>query len=118
MADAEIDPRTLANPLVRGELGLRFYAGVPLRTRDGYNLGTLNVIDTKPRQVTNDELATLEDLAAIVVDELELRLAARGEAERLTQARADFIVTVSHEFTDTARCHLWRCQVPREVRAR
>ncbi len=97
VADAKLDPRTLTNPLVRGELGLRFYAGVPLRTRDGYNLGTLNVIDREPREVTEQELAALEDLAAIVVDELEVRLAARGETERLNRARADFIVTASHE---------------------
>ncbi len=38
--DAVRDPRTLANPLVAGEFGLQFYAGVPLRTPDGYNLGT------------------------------------------------------------------------------
>lgn len=68
-----------------------------LKTRDGYNLGTLNVIGTKPREMTEEEIATLEDLAAIVVDELELRLAARGEQQRFTQARADFIVTASHE---------------------
>jgi signal transduction histidine kinase len=106
VADAGIDPRTLANPLVGGELGLRFYAGVPLRTSDGYNLGTLNVIDTKPRQVTKEELATLSDLAAIVVDELELRLAARGHEERLNQARVDFIVTASHELrTPLAAVH-------------
>ena len=97
VADAKLDPRALTNPLVRGELGLRFYAGVPLRTSDGHNLGTLCVIDTKPRKATEEELATLEDLAGIVVDELEVRLAARGEAERLNQARADFIVTASHE---------------------
>jgi signal transduction histidine kinase len=97
VADAEVDPRTLDNPLVRGELGLRFYAGVPLRTSDGYNLGTLNVIDTKPREVTEDELATLGDLAAIVVHELDLRLAARDEAERLTRARIDFIAIAAHE---------------------
>lgn len=77
VSDARADPRTLANPLVAGELGLRFYLGVPLTTADGYNLGTLNVIDVEPREVTEDEVATLRDLAAIVVDELELRLAAR-----------------------------------------
>lgn len=97
VTDAEVDPRTLTNPLVRGELGLRFYAGVPLTTRDGHNLGTLNVIDIKPREVSEEELATLQDLAAIVVDELEVRLAARGEAERVVQDRADFLVTASHE---------------------
>lgn len=83
--DAATDPRTLENELVRGELGLRFYAGVPLRTADGYNLGTLNIIDTKPRELTPDELDTLEELASIVVDELELRLAAR----RLSRAAAE-----------------------------
>lgn len=74
--DAATDPRTLDNPLVRGELGLRFYAGVPLTTADGYNLGTINIIDTEPRELTSNELAMLEQLAAIVIDELELRLAA------------------------------------------
>ena len=50
VTDAAIDPRTLANPLVAGEFGLRFYAGVPLTTHDGYNLGTLCVIDHEPRE--------------------------------------------------------------------
>ena len=74
--DATTDPRTLENPLVRGELGLRFYAGAPLRTADGYNLGTLNIIDREPRRLRAEELDTLTQLAEIVVDELELRLSA------------------------------------------
>ena len=74
--DAATDPRSLDNPLVRGELGLRFYAGAPLRTADGHNLGTINIIDRKPRELSVHELETLEQLAEIVVDELELRLAA------------------------------------------
>jgi GAF domain-containing protein len=77
VTDASVDPRTIDNPLVAGELGLRFYLGVPLTTSDGFNLGTLNVIDVEPREVSEDEVRTLQDLAAIVVDELELRLAAR-----------------------------------------
>ena len=48
VTDARVDPRTLANPLVAGEFGLRFYAGVPLTTRYGYNLGTLCVITARP----------------------------------------------------------------------
>lgn len=75
--DAQIDPRSLANPLVAGEFGLRFYAGVPLRTKDGHNLGTLCVIDKQPRAVTPHEIDDLKDLAEVVVDQLELRLAAR-----------------------------------------
>lgn len=79
--DASIDPRTLANPLVAGEFGLRFYAAAPLRTSDGFNLGTLCVIDFNPRSISEAEKATLLDLAAIVIDELELRLSARKTIE-------------------------------------
>jgi len=97
VTDAEVDPRTLTNPLVVGELGLRFYAGAPLTTRDGYNLGTLNVIDIEPRELTALQIATLEDLAAIVVDELELRLAARREERSLEQLKSEFVATASHQ---------------------
>ncbi|MFP5315349.1 MAG: protein kinase domain-containing protein [Actinomycetes bacterium] len=76
--DAMIDPRALSNPLVAGEYGLKFYAGVPLRTRDGFNLGTLCILDTESRQFTADETRILEDLAAIVMNDLELRLEARS----------------------------------------
>jgi sigma-B regulation protein RsbU (phosphoserine phosphatase) len=85
--DASTDPRTLANPLVAGEMGLRFYAGVPLTTNDGFNLGTLCVIDQQPRELTEDEVASLSDLASVVMDELELRLAARRTVELETQLR-------------------------------
>jgi len=57
--DAKVDPRTLTNPLVAGEFGLRFYAAAPLRTKDGFALGTMCVIDCQPRQVTEVEKATL-----------------------------------------------------------
>ncbi|MFY9578915.1 MAG: GAF domain-containing protein [Gaiellaceae bacterium] len=97
VTDAEIDPRTLTNPLVVGELGLRFYAGAPLTTGDGYNLGTLNIIDTEPREIDAPQVATLKDLAAIVVDELELRLAARREEESLERLKSEFVATASHQ---------------------
>lgn len=77
--DAPTDPRALSNPLVAGEHGLKFYAGVPLRTRDGYNLGTLCILDTESRQFTPEETSMLEDLAGIVMDDLELRLESRSE---------------------------------------
>ena len=95
--DARHDPRTLANPLVAGEFGLQFYAGMPLTTADGHNLGTICVIDSEPRQVSEGEQETLRDLARIVVDELELRLSALREDERLSQARTDFVTVASHE---------------------
>lgn len=75
--DAAKDPRTLANPLVAGEFGLRFYAGAPLTTHDGFNLGTLCVIDREPREVSEQETRILVELASIVIDELELRRSAR-----------------------------------------
>jgi GAF domain-containing protein len=55
---------------------VRFYAGAPLLTQDGFNLGTLCLVDLKPRALlSTEQQATLVDLAAMVVDELELRLA-------------------------------------------
>jgi len=73
--DARVDARALSNSLVAGEFGLQFYAGVPLTTYDGYNLGTLCVLDFEPRTVTEEEIMTLIDLGAMVMSELELRLA-------------------------------------------
>jgi sigma-B regulation protein RsbU (phosphoserine phosphatase) len=72
--NAATDPRTRDHPLVRGELGLRFYAAAPIRAHDGYRLGTVNVIDNQPREATEHQLTALEHVAAIVSDELELRL--------------------------------------------
>ncbi|MHA3703578.1 PP2C family protein-serine/threonine phosphatase [Jatrophihabitans sp. YIM 134969] len=87
VTDAEHDPRTRTNPLVSGEFGLRFYLGIPLRTHDGHNLGSLSVIDTSPRDVTPDEVDTMVDLAQVVVDELELRLAAHRNIALQTTLR-------------------------------
>lgn len=75
--DAGKDPRTLANPLVAGSFGLQFYAAAPLKVKDGYNLGTLCVIDKHPRHLNDYEKQILQDLANILIDEMELRLAAR-----------------------------------------
>ncbi len=75
--NALIDPRTLSNPLVASEFGLRFYAAVPLKVRDGHNLGTLCVIDKQPRHLSETQKETLGYLADILIDQLELRLAAR-----------------------------------------
>jgi eukaryotic-like serine/threonine-protein kinase len=72
---ARADARALSNPRVAGEFGLQFYAGVPLVSHDGYNLGTLCVLDFEPRAITEHEVMTLIDLGAMVISELELRLA-------------------------------------------
>ena len=73
--DTTQDPRFMDNALVTGGPGIRFYAGAPLKTPDGHSLGSLCIIDTKPRAVfTEIQQEILADLAAQVMDELELRL--------------------------------------------
>lgn len=73
--DAREDERFRDNALVTGSPYIRFYAGVPLTTSDGYNLGTLCVIDDKPRfDIRAENLGVLEDLAEVIVEKLELRL--------------------------------------------
>ena len=71
--DASIDPRFAENPLVVGNPDIRFYAGAPLRSPQGHNLGTLCVIDREPRRMTAEQTALLRDLAMMVMDEMELR---------------------------------------------
>ena len=74
--NARTDPRTTAHPLVSGDLGLQFYAAAPITTSDGYHLGTVAVMDTQPRQTTPQQIEMLTDLAAVIMDDLELRLSA------------------------------------------
>ena len=100
LPDASADPRSLANPLVAGDFGLRFYAGVPLTTDDGHNLGTLCVIDKVARPIDQGQIDDLKDLASLVVDQLELRMAARrAVAQKQLMAREiDHRVTNSLQF--------------------
>ena len=96
------------HPLVRDNLGISglgviAYAGIPLATGDGHTLGSFCVIDHEPRVWTDDELATLADLAGAAVTEIELRAAlkraeeARAEAAAANRAKDDFLALVSHE---------------------
>lgn len=87
--DARKDPRSLANPLVAGEFGLRFYAATPLRTGGNHNLGTLCIIDQKPRVFTDEEREILRYLGEIVMDEMNLRLAVRETAMNVKNMAID-----------------------------
>lgn len=89
--DARLDPRFSDNPLVTGPPWIRFYVGVQLKNRDGFNIGTLCCIDTEPRIVTAQHVAVLQDLARVVVDELELRLLATTDGLTGAMTRRAFM---------------------------
>ena len=78
--DALEDGRFSDNPLVNGPPRIRFYAGVPIRTTAGLAIGTLCALDTRPRTLSEDEAALLNDLAAILTKEVQYR-------ERMAVAR-------------------------------
>lgn len=80
--DARQDPRFADNPLVTGDPNIRFYAGSPLITSDGFRLGTLCVIDRIPRNLTERQRSMLEALGRQVVRLFEARAMARELAEK------------------------------------
>ncbi|HVL00339.1 MAG TPA: GAF domain-containing sensor histidine kinase [Dongiaceae bacterium] len=108
--DATRDPRFADNPFVLSDPHVRFYAGAPLITRDGFALGTLCAIDNKPRKLSPTQEHAINTLARHVVAMLELRLKLR-ETEQLNRElaqtqqelqdniayRSRFFATVNHE---------------------
>ena len=85
VADAHKDPRFARSPLVEGPPHICFYAGAPLRTSNGLNLGTLTVSDPKPRKFSKSSIETLAALAKLVVGEIELRYE-QGERRRAAES--------------------------------
>jgi diguanylate cyclase (GGDEF)-like protein len=82
--NAAEDLRFAQNPYVLANPGVRFYAGFPLQTKEGHNVGTLCLVDTKPRTFSTDQLEVMFDLAHMVMDELHLRRCA--DRDVLTEA--------------------------------
>lgn len=129
--DATRDERFANNPLVTSTPDIRFYAGAPLKSSTGFNLGTLCVIDTKPKDIPEDQLQALSDLALLVMEQMEMRLAAqhlrkayereqeqakalkaaKEKAERASQAKTDFLSSMSHELRTPLNAILGFAQV-------
>ncbi len=87
--DARLDTRFCDNPLVTGAPHIRFYAGAPLITPDGFKLGTVGLIDTEPREFTPAEATMLADFAAIVTNEMELRMTSAQLSTQIADHRRD-----------------------------
>ena len=86
--DASSDERFHDNPLVTGEPRIRFYAGCPLRVGDGNNVGTLCLLDTRPRVLDAEERSLLRDLASMAEREIAaLQLASIDELTQLSNRR-------------------------------
>jgi len=101
--DATKDKRFADNPLVTDEPNIRFYAGCPLRFTDGSRLGTLCIIDQKPRNLVDDDLDALRDLAATA--ERELAATHLATVDELTHIpnRRGFVMVGQHSLNLCAR---------------
>lgn len=95
--DALLDDRFQANELVLGDPRIRFYAGHPIVSRNGTPLGAVCAIDTAPRDIAQEEQALLKDLAAMVGEQLELRLVARTDGLTGALRRNPFLEMASRE---------------------
>ncbi len=103
VTDTLEDFRFKENPSVTGEPKIRFYAGVPLITSDGFRVGSVCVIDRKPSSLTEEQKEALTLLSDSVVRVLELKkqkrqlAEERKRADQAVRAKADFLSTMSHE---------------------
>jgi signal transduction histidine kinase len=88
------------SPAVHGPAAVRFYAGAPLTTKDGFLIGTICVIDQQPHLFSAKDRLVLQQLAGVVMEQIELRLAALTDIERqqqLAEEKQEFISVASHE---------------------
>ena len=107
VSDALCDPRLASSPLVTGAPGIRFCAGVPLLASDQTRFGTLCVVATQPHRSEPDQLAELQGIAELVVDQLELHreAMARAQAEATVAAERERLATV----VESLPFNFWMC---------
>ncbi len=100
------DERFADNPLVTGPPNIRFYAGIPITVREGFRIGTLCIIDTEPRELSEGDKYLLTDLGKMVEAEIaqmdlveitEQLHESQLEAQRANQAKSMFLSNMSHE---------------------
>lgn len=109
VSDSFADARFADNPLVTGAPHVRFYAGAPLVAPGGLPLGTLCVIDHKPRQLTSFQLETLKILGRQVISELELRRQCASlqsltdQLQRAYRELEDFSFIAAHDLQEPLR---------------
>ncbi|HZD89579.1 MAG TPA: sensor domain-containing diguanylate cyclase, partial [Pseudolabrys sp.] len=96
-------PRFSAMPLVAAAPFVRSYVGVPLRTPGGPRIGVLCVMDTEVRQPALENVGILKDLAALVVDEMELRLVATTDGLTGALNRRAFLAAGARDFARVRR---------------
>jgi len=101
--DAHADPRFAHSPLVTGEPHIRYYIGIPLRSRDGHNIGALCAMDTNVRDLNSGQVKMLEDLARLVVDEMELRLLASIDSLTGVLSRRSFLDAAERDLQQSIR---------------
>ncbi len=99
VSDTWNDPRFADSPLVRGAPHIRFYAGAPLKTSEGYRIGTLCVVSDAPRRLTEQERGILRDLADCVEAEIhQIDLLRQHQALEMAQKLSDVISRAQSQF--------------------
>ena len=102
--DAVQDERFCDNPLVCGDPNIRFYAGYPLAAPDGSRVGTLCIIDDKPREITKDELRMLRELGRMIEEELRAADEATTDPATGLSTRKGFLTIADHLLAMCKRC--------------
>lgn len=104
--DAQLDPKFIDNPFTKGDNAIRFYAGAPLVTPRGYVLGTICVVDTKPKKITDVQKRALQILSKKAMDYLNSR-----KLILLQNNSIELNALKLKKITDSAPCVLFQLQM-------